>query len=292
MKRTMKFDDLDAKMRVYEQSLDQIIPPENYLIARLDGRSFTRLTKELCKFATPFDERFNKMMVETVSGLIAETGMEIIYGYTQSDEISLLFAKDAQTFGRKVRKLNSILAGSASARFSLQLGVPAVFDCRIIPLPNKELVVDYFRWRMEDAHRNCLNSWCYWTLREEGLTATKASKELEGKSVAYKNEFLFRGGINFNDLPVWQKRGVGVYWRNVEKKGHNPVTNEDVTAVRREVYADYNIPRDFVFPEAKDSPIGAKRIKPIGGKHNPLSILWTTIQHRAIDLYDEVNKEG
>lgn len=248
----MKFDELDAKMRVYEQSLDQIIPPGNYIVARIDGRSFTRLTKEVCKFDAPFDKDFNQMMVETVRGLISDAGMEIIYGYTQSDEISLLFAPEAVVFGRKVRKLNSVLAGTASALFSLQLGKPAVFDCRICPLPNKELVKDYFRWRMEDAHRNCLNSWCYWTLRKEGKNATEASAELEGKSIAWKNEFLFQRGINFNDLPIWQKRGVGVYWRNYEKMGHNPITNEDVTAVRREVYADFEIPKDFVFPG--DSP--------------------------------------
>ena len=238
----MKFDDLDARMRVYEQSLDQIIPPGNHLIARIDGRGFTRLTKEVCRFEAPFDERFNKMMVETVKGLVADSGMEIVCGYTQSDEISLLFTRDAQAFGRKVRKLNSILAGEASARFSLLLGLPAVFDCRIIPLPNEELVCDYFSWRMEDAHRNCLNAWCYWTLRKEGWSADKASRELEGKSVAFKNEFLFQRGINFNDLPVWQRRGVGVYWREYEKVGHNPITGEDVTATRREVFADYDLP--------------------------------------------------
>lgn len=118
----MTFKELDAKMRVYEQSLDQIIPPENYLLARIDGRSFTRLTKEICKFEVPFDERFSQMMVETVKSLLTDTGMEIAYGYTQSDEISVLFSRDAQVFGRKVRKLNSILAGTASARFSLFLG--------------------------------------------------------------------------------------------------------------------------------------------------------------------------
>lgn len=242
----MKFDDLDKLMRVYERSLDQIIPPGNYLLARLDGRSFTRLTKELCQFDTPFDERFNRMMVETVKRLVSDTGMEIVYGYTQSDEISLLFAKEAEVFGRKVRKLNSILAGAASASFSLQLGQPAVFDCRIAPLPNEELVADYFRWRMEDAHRNCLNSWCYWTLRKEGMNATQASEELEGKSIAFKNEFLFQRGINFNDLPTWQKRGVGVYWHSYEKTGHNPLTGEDVKTLRREVYADYDLPRGYV----------------------------------------------
>ena len=242
----MTFNDLDAKMRVYEQSLDQVIPPEYYLLARLDGRSFTRLTKEICHFEAPFDESFNRIMVETVKSLLADTGMEITYGYTQSDEISLLFAKNAHVFGRKVRKLNSILAGTASARFSLLLGKPAVFDCRIIPLPNQELVADYFCWRMEDAHRNCLNSWCYWTLRKEGLSASKASKELKGKSIAFKNEFLFQRNINFNNLPIWQRRGVGVYWREYQIIGHNPITGDDIPTSRRKIFADYDLPKGFV----------------------------------------------
>lgn len=172
--------------------------------------------------------------------------MQINHHNTRPSPISLLFAKDAQVFGRKVRKLNSVLAGTASARFSLLIGLPAVFDCRIIPLPNQELVADYFRWRMEDAHRNCLNSWCYWTLRKEGLSASKASKELEGKSIAFKNELLFQRGINFNDLPVWQRRGVGVYWREFQKMGHNPITGEDIPTTRREVFADYDLPKGFV----------------------------------------------
>ena len=40
----MNFDELDQKMRIYERSLDQIILPEIYLVARIDGRNFTRLT--------------------------------------------------------------------------------------------------------------------------------------------------------------------------------------------------------------------------------------------------------
>ena len=53
----MNFDEFDKKMRIYEQSLDQVILPEMYLAARLDGRGFTRLTKEVCKFEAPFDVR-------------------------------------------------------------------------------------------------------------------------------------------------------------------------------------------------------------------------------------------
>ena len=136
------------------------------------------------------------------------------YAYTESDEISLLFDCDEQLFGRKLRKYNSTLAGEASAQFSLRLGQAASFDCRVSQLPSVELVIDYFRWRNEDAARNALNAWCYWTLRKDGLNEQQATKRLTGRSVSQKNELLFQYGINFNDLPSWQKRGVGLYWNS------------------------------------------------------------------------------
>ena len=114
----MNFDELDKKMRIYEQSLDQVLLPEMYMVARLDGRGFTRLTKEICKFEAPFDERFRDMMIQTTEAVMS-CGFRVVYAFTESDEISLLFDKDEDTFGRKVRKYNSTLAGEASAAISL-----------------------------------------------------------------------------------------------------------------------------------------------------------------------------
>jgi len=182
----MRFDDFDRQMRVYEQSLDQYILPDMYIVARLDGRSFTRLTKEICQFEAPFDIRFRDLMVDTVKELLDSSGFNIVYGYTESDEISLLFHKDDDTFGRKARKINTTLAGEASAFFSLKLGQKAAFDCRVVPLPNIDRVKDYFAWRQEDSHRNSLNAWAYWTLRKEGKSVEEATAAVEGKSVAEK----------------------------------------------------------------------------------------------------------
>lgn len=237
----MQFDDFDREMRIYEESLDQYIIPDMYIVARLDGRSFTRLTKEVCKFEAPFDEKFRDLMILTVKSLM-ECGFRIIYGYTESDEISVLFHPDDSTFGRKVRKINTTLAGEASAAFSMALGKVATFDCRVVPLPNKERVADYFVWRQEDSHRNSLNAHCYWALRKEGKGQVEATKELEGKTVPFKNELLFQKGINYNDLPGWQKKGVGVYFKDIEKDGFNPIRNEKVKAIRREIYTDFDIP--------------------------------------------------
>ena len=237
----MKFDDLDKKMRVYETADDYCVLPGIYIVVRLDGRGFTRLTKEVHSFELPYDERFRDHMVETTEHLLG-CGFNVRYGYTQSDEISLLFDQNENLFSRKTRKIVSVLAGEASARFSLALRDIGIFDARISQLPGKKDVVDYFRWRNEDAFRNSLNSHCYWMLRKQGEDVRGATSFLSGMSVADKNELLFRNGINFNDLPNWQKRGVGIYWEEYEKRSENLKTGEEAIAKRRRIKRDYELP--------------------------------------------------
>jgi len=62
------------------------------------------------------------------------------------------------------------------------------------------------------------------------------------KTVADKNELLFTHGINFNDLPNWQKRGAGLYWVKTEKIGYNPKDNTETKAERYEIYTDLDLP--------------------------------------------------
>lgn len=237
----MKFEELDESMRVFETAHDVCVLPGIHIVARLDGRGFTRLTKEVMKFEAPFDERFRDHMIEVVRHLM-DCGFRILFGYTQSDEISLLFHPGDNGFGRKERKLNSVLAAEASAVLSLSMKQVATFDCRISQLSTGKHVVDYFRWRNEDAHRNALNGHCYWLLRKQGVGAKEATQQLLGKSVAEKNEFLFQNGINFNDQPSWQKRGVGVYWEEFEKEGFDPVKQISTTATRRRLKEDLKLP--------------------------------------------------
>ena len=238
----MTFDELDRKMRVFETLNDPVVLPGVYIVARIDGRGFTKLTKDRHAFEAPFDVRFRDHMVATTEHLMNDCGFRVVYGYTQSDEISLLVHRDEDLFGRKVRKYNSILAGEASAKFSLLLGDLAAFDCRVCQLPKAELVRDYFRWRNEDAHRNALSAHCYWMLRKSGAGVNEATDRLLGMSTTDKNELLFRGGVNFNDLPNWQKRGTGLYWETYEKPATNPKTAQTVTATRRRLKHDFDLP--------------------------------------------------
>ncbi|WP_130733887.1 tRNA(His) guanylyltransferase Thg1 family protein [Flavobacterium sp. J27] len=246
----MKFEALDAKMRKNEKLFDQYVLPENYIIVRLDGKGFTKLTKETLSLEKPFDSKFHEAMIATTKHLLT-IGFKVIYAYTQSDEISLLIDKNDSTFNRKVRKINSVLSGEASAFFSMYFQHLAVLDCRTICVPNKEMVLDYFSWRQEDAHRNSLSSYCYWTLRNHGVDYLEASKRLEKTSTAHKNELLFQHGINYNELPSWQKRGVGLYFKDVLKKGINPVDNTEIQFIRKEIIVSYDLPikeayRDFL----------------------------------------------
>ena len=244
----MKFDDLDAKMRQFETAHDLCVLPDIFMVARLDGRGFTRLTKEVHKFDAPFDTRFRDLMLGTVEHLM-DCGFRVVYGYTQSDEISLLFHRNDTSFERKLRKFNSVLASEASSRFSLSLNAMACFDCRISQLPTVDLVVDYFRWRQEDATRNALNAHCYWLLRKEGRTVKDATESLLNLSVSRKNELLFEKGINFNTLPNWQKRGAGVFWTNYEKEGLNPKTGKTVKTLRWRLYRELELPMKEAYAE-------------------------------------------
>jgi len=238
----MTFTDLDARMRTFEATHDPSVLPGLYRVVRLDGRGFTKLTKETHDFEAPFDPRMRDHMVSTVRHLM-EVGFRVVLGYTQSDEISLLLHRDGDAFSRKLRKTNSVLAGEASAHFSLQLGGHGVFDSRVSQLPDFEHVVDYFAWRQADASRNALSAHAYWALRRDGLGARAASEQTEGMSASAKNELLFARGINFDALPAWQKRGLCVFWGQERRKGHNPVTGEDVEVERRVLKVDDDLPR-------------------------------------------------
>jgi tRNA(His) 5'-end guanylyltransferase len=234
----VKTDKLEERMRELECYHSMKILPGAYPVVRVDGRSFTKLTRG---FEHPFDPLFHSYMVKTASTLMVELGG--IYAFTESDEISILLPKDTDLFGREVEKIVSISAGIASSVFSIELGSAAHFDSRVWVGPTQKEVLDYFYWRQSDAARCCLNGWCYWKLREWGNSPTEATQELKGKSFSQKNDLLFVRGINFNEVPLWQRRGVGLYWEDYQKPGFNPKTKEPVVATRRRIHVDRKLPR-------------------------------------------------
>jgi tRNA(His) 5'-end guanylyltransferase len=234
----MKPDDFEKRSRALEYFHSLRLIPGAWAVVRVDGRGFSRFTE--AHFEKPFDLAFHTLMVQTAKTLLEE--LQSIYAYTESDEISLLFPTDWSLFDREVEKIVSISAGIASATFTLGCQTPAHFDSRIWLGVNTSQVVDYFRWRQEDATRCALNGWCYWTLRKSGKTVAEATATLSGQSIAFKNELLFQHGTNFNELPAWQRRGVGLTWETFEKAGYDPVQGKEVHVTRRRIHVEENLP--------------------------------------------------
>lgn len=234
----MKLADLEARMRRGEYFHGQRVLEGTHIVVRVDGRSFSRLTERTCE--KPFDARFHGRMAATAGALLKT--LEGRYAYTESDEISVLLPRDTSLFDREVEKLVSIAAGAASAHMSLAMGEAVEFDARLWLGARRADVVDYFRWRQADATRCALNGHCYWALRNDGQSAAVASKALLGMSSSRKNELLFARGVNFNDLPAWQRRGSGVYWETVTRMGKNPKTGAEVPSVRRSLRVDGELP--------------------------------------------------
>jgi tRNA(His) guanylyltransferase len=243
------FEQLDRRMRIFETAHDHCVLPGMHMVARIDGRSFSRLTRDVLGLTEPYDLHMRDCMVKTLLHLCTGTGFHVLFGYTQSDELNLLLRRDESLFGRKLRKLVSVLAGEASAAFSLELGRIGAFDARISQLPGVDDVVSYFRWRAEDAHRNALNGHSYWLMRRQGLDDHAATKRLEGVSVSARNELLFQAGTNFNDLPAWERRGISVQWRTEPHEGTNPKTGERVLSTRRVAFVNYELPMKAEFDE-------------------------------------------
>lgn len=235
----MKTKDLEERMRRLEWFHSLSALEGVYIIIRMDGRSFTEATAK-CEYKKPFDEDFARGM----QGAAQQCLMELngIYAYTESDEISLLLPVNANLFDRELEKLVSVSACIPAVWMSFEMKRRVQFDSRLWLGPSKKDVIDYFRWRQADALRCAINGYCYYSLIAEGKTGRQAGAELERRNFSWKNEFLFQRGINFNEVPMWQRRGAGVYWEEYEKEGSNPITKEMVTVGRRRTKIDVELP--------------------------------------------------
>jgi len=231
-------DEFETRMRRLEYFHALRLLPGVWTVLRVDGRGFSRLTEE--RFEKPFDLRFHDLMVRTARALLEE--LHGVYAYTESDEISVLFRLEWDLFDRELEKLVSLSAALASATFTHASGALACFDSRAWLGVSEADVVDCFRWRQADPGRCALNGWGYWSLRNSGQGVAEATRALERASVAEKNELLFQAGVNFNEVPLWQRRGTGPYWETYQKEGYNPRSGQQVLATRRRVRLDEELP--------------------------------------------------
>jgi tRNA(His) 5'-end guanylyltransferase len=196
----------DRMKQYYENVTKTKLPRRTNTIIRIDGKAFHTYTRGLDK---PFDMNLTMDMLETTKYL-CENIQGCKMGYTQSDEISLwLTDYDTLTtsawFDGSVQKIVSIASSMATAKFNeLRPGKLAMFDARVFTINEIEEVVNYFVFRQQDATRNSVSM---------AAQANFSHKDLQGKSGSDMQDMLMSKGINWNDYPVYSKRGGTVVKR-------------------------------------------------------------------------------
>ncbi len=238
-------------MKDHEIYSDYKVPKGSQIILRLDGRNFHNLSRKL-DLKKPYDDNFIKSMVDVGVNIFKEFSPSFIY--TFSDEINILLSEIP--FSGRIEKLNSVFASFASSALTLSLNnyfkdfiinncnsnsnndffSIISFDSRIIPIANEE-IVNYFRWRQDEAWRNCINSYGYWSLKMEFPTkiAVNKLKKLKSSDI---HDLLFKKGINLNDVPNYQKRGIAIYKKKKLINGINPKTKSKESSFRKFLFID------------------------------------------------------
>mgnify|MGYP000858020563 CR=1 FL=1 len=218
------------------------VPCGSKIVVRIDGRKFSNLSGEL-GLEKPYDEHFKDLIILTSKDFFKEFNPAFIY--TFSDEINILLSEIP--FSGRIEKMDSVFASFIAGSFTKNIykteesvKKPISFDSRIIPL-QKAGVVEYFKERQNEAWRNCINGYAYWTLRKE-FSKKDATEILRNKKSNELHEILFKSGINLAELPAWQRRGIGIYKKEVIIDGYNPLEKKRTQSMRKKVYVDYDLP--------------------------------------------------
>ncbi len=226
-------------MKEYEVYSDLRVPVNSKIIIRLDGRSFHSFVKKM-EFEKPYDDSFCDVMVKVSKDLFEE--FSPIFIYTFSDEISILL--DKVPFNGRFEKINSVMASFASSSFTLnydgEFQKPVAFDSRIIPINDSD-IYDYFKWRQDEAWRNCVNGYGIHFLKSK-YSSSEANERINGLNLSDIHELLFDNGINLNDVDTWKKRGIGVYRKNKEVVGFNKKESKEQISYRTFIHVDYDLP--------------------------------------------------
>ena len=214
--KTKSKDNLGTRMKSYEaHETSRVSMNRLPICVRIDGRAFHTFTKGLGR---PFDAGFAEAMIETTKYLVSETNAKI--GYTQSDEISLVFwdasHKTEPLFGGKFFKLTSVLASMATAKFNSLIadlmpsktGTLVTFDARIFQVPDLNEAANLILWRWIDARKNSISM---------VAQAHYKPSELRGKPAADRIAMLKDKGVIWEDFPPHLKWGTFIQRKEVDR---------------------------------------------------------------------------
>lgn len=217
------------------------------IIVRLDGKNFSTFTRGLKK---PFDIRLTNLMRDTTQMLVEQSNALI--GYTQSDEISLVYYMNEGSAGQyffdgRFQKIGSVLTSMATGYFIRQLdsripekyGQTPMLDARVFQVPTLNDAAKALLWRERDAIKNSIT-----------MAASEhfSHKQLHKVTSAIKLEWLRSKDAAWEDLPTRFTKGS--YFRRCKvlreltpqelsmiPEGHRPIG-----LVERTIVSEVNFP--------------------------------------------------
>lgn len=238
-------DELGKRMKeFYEARARTYLPRRTPVAIRIDGKAFHTFTRG---FQKPFDEVLGNSMVRTMEYLCKNI-QGCVFGYTQSDEITLLLIDYKQLnseawFDYQTQKMCSIAASMATMAFnkyfqeevqkhiddtepifitdeeirlidtySRAVEKGAMFDARVFSIP-KEEATNLIYWRQLDATRNSI--------------------QMVGQA-NYSHNVL--QGMCCNNIKTMLEVDKGIIW------GNYPTRWKRGVAWKRSIGVDYDMP--------------------------------------------------
>lgn len=216
--------ELAERVLELESAATGTFPPEQYVLIRLDGRTFSAWTSHLPE---RLDPRFHAVMQATALSIGDECGA--IFVYVQSDEITLVLApcagKTQRVFGGRVHKLMSLSAAHVSVVFNAEAvkrGIGrdrlATFDARAWAAPSAVRAAECVLARMLDADRNSTS-----TYARGFFSAAK----MHGTSTGRIREMLHAEGHPWESLP--SELRIGSAW--VRRVVSRPFSTDEISAL-------------------------------------------------------------
>lgn len=233
-----KKDALGTRMKEYYENIPKTkLMRRCPVMLRLDGVAFHTFTRGLKR---PFDDILRNSMNDTMLYLCSKI-QGCVFGYTQSDEISLLLIDyknldSSAWFDYEVEKICSVASGMATLAFNKafekhveeyisrvkwpvdeetntyiktlrrKVRQGGFFDTRCFNIP-KEEVCNMFYWRQLDARRNSISM---------VAQSIFSSKELHKKTSSDKKEMLLEKGIDWDAYAPSYKWGTSCFKKCVE----------------------------------------------------------------------------
>ncbi|CAF9920334.1 tRNA-His guanylyltransferase [Imshaugia aleurites] len=204
-------------VKTFEQSTSLL--PNTYMIVRIDGRGFHKLSAKY-KFEKPNDRHALELMNAAATAVMKELP-DITCAYGISDDFIL--DRSSRLFERRESKILTTVVSTFTSYYvhlwsnffadkPLSPPMPS-FDGRVVLYPSSSNLRDYMSWRQVDCHINNLYNTTFWSLvLKGGMDATQAENRLKGTIASEKNEILFSEfKMNYNNEAEIFKKGSIIY---------------------------------------------------------------------------------